>query len=146
MINIPCELCGKSEGLVRAIVEGTELTVCSACGRFGQILAKPKIIPKVQKKVAVVEVEFGIVDDYSKLIKDAREKRGLKQEEAAIAMNEKESILSKIEAGKQKPSIDLAKKLEKFFHITLIEEVKAESMTLEKSTLDGLTIADFIKK
>jgi len=36
-----CDLCGKEiEKLISAEIEGTELTVCGGCGKFGTILGK----------------------------------------------------------------------------------------------------------
>ena len=75
----------------------------------------------------------------------ARERSGLKQEELAKKLNEKESIISSIESGKFKPSINLAHKLEKFFNINLIEELGGEEFELSSSEGSGMTIGDMIK-
>ena len=60
-------------------------------------------------------------------------------------MNEKESIISLIEKGKFGPSLKLAEKLEKFFHINLIETVEEKAVEKGKSKSAGFTIGDMLK-
>ena len=54
-------------------------------------------------------------------IRNKRDELGLKQEDFAKMLNEKESIIHKLETGEFKPSLKLAKKLEKKFGLKLIE-------------------------
>jgi ribosome-binding protein aMBF1 (putative translation factor) len=75
-----CDLCGKGmEKLLRAEVEGTELTVCEGCGKYGVVLReaveekKSIVLPK--KKVIVEETEERIVPGFAEKIKRAREKK-----------------------------------------------------------------------
>lgn len=117
-----CELCGKQRELVLALVENSEMKVCSDCAKFGKVLREIKEVEKEEKKVDEEEFVEGIVEDYSKLIKDKREKMGLKQEELAKKLNLKESIIHKIEIGDLEPSIELSKRLENFLRIKLITE------------------------
>ena len=69
----------------------------------------------------------------------------MKQEELAKKINEKESRLHKIESGHFTPSLRLARKLEKFLKITLVEQVAEDTSPLEKSKSESLTLGDFIK-
>src|SRR4030042_5714553 len=108
-----CEICGRERNLVIALIEGSQMKVCSDCGRYGKVLNEIKTVKKEKKKVEEEEYVEGIVEDYAKLIKDKREKLGLKQEEIAKKINEKESVIHKIENGSLEPSIALAKKLER---------------------------------
>ena len=117
-----CELCGKRKELVLALVENSEMKVCSDCAKFGKVLREIKEVEEEEKKVEEEEFVEGIVEDYSKLIKDKREKMGLKQEELAKKLNLKESIIHKIEIGDLEPSIELSKRLENFLRIKLITE------------------------
>ena len=141
-----CNMCGKDTRLVKAIIEGTEMDVCKECAKFGKIVKRVKLVSKPKKKKEEIpEVMKRVVSDYAARIKNAREKEGLKQEELAKKLNEKESIISLIEKGKFAPSLKLAEKLEKFFHIKLIEEVEEKSSDKEKLKAAGFTIGDIIK-
>ena len=87
-----------------------------------------------------------IKDGYGLMIKKTRERLGLKQEELAQKIAEKESIIHKLESGKIRPSMKLAKKLERFLEIKLVEmEEEEESPIVPKGTGGGFTIGDMIK-
>jgi len=143
-----CEVCGKNfENLEKAIVEGVMMNVCSDCSKFGKVIAirKPLIEPKRVIPIQTKEVVEDIVTDYAEIIKKAREKKGLKQEDLAKNIAEKESVIHKVETGSLKPSFILARKLEQFFGIKLIEtleEKKEVNLNLKDS---GLTIGDLLK-
>ncbi len=142
----PCELCGKQDKLVTAIVEGTELNVCENCGKYGKIIRKP-VLPKKEfvKTKTEPEIVEKVMSDYSKKIREARQAKNMTQEEFAKMLNEKESIIQKIETGTFKPSIDLARKLEKKLGITLIEKDETVNIDLKKGNTGTLTIGDLIK-
>lgn len=144
-----CDMCGKEGSLLVAMIEGVQLSVCNACARHGKILKKEKPKPKKFAKARPKEekeVVQLIVKDYDKRIRKAREKLGMSQKEFAQKINEKESILQKLETKQFKPKIELASKFEKMFNITLLETVEIEK---EKKTTNEqrgpLTIGDLIK-
>ena len=143
-----CEICGKRfDNLERAIVEGVLINVCHDCSKFGKVITikKPLIEPERIISVQRREETEDIVDNYAELIKQAREKKGLKQEELAMNIAEKESIIHKIETRSLKPSFKLARKLEQFLGIKLIElqeEKKDLSLNLKNN---GLTIGDLLR-
>ena len=87
-----------------------------------------------------------INENYPNLIKNKREKLGLKQEELAIKLAERESLIRKIERGEIKPSLKLARKLEDKLGIKLVlqKEVKTEFES-SKEKPGSLTIGDMIK-
>ena len=92
------------------------------------------------------EPEFRTVSNYSQLIKSARERKGLKQEDFAKFLNEKESVVAKWESGTMKPSIVIARKLENTLGIKLVEEEINDSYEKKVSKeSDVLTLGDFIK-
>jgi uncharacterized protein (TIGR00270 family) len=126
-------------------IEGTIMKVCISCSNFGTKIQPQKIIP-IKKKFIATEPEISVIENYSCLIKHAREKKNQKQGELALAVGEKLSLIQKVESGHKTPSIALARKLEKFFHITLIEKISLEGATLPPSTTKELTIADLLKK
>jgi putative transcription factor len=146
-----CELCGRDlEEFFSAIIEGSTLQVCSNCSKFGQVVerkGKINVIPIKQKvRRNEEDIEF-IVPEYSKLIKEAREKKGLTQEELAKNINEKESLIHQVESGHMKPDLNLALKLGKYFEINLVEKyiepnVKDLQINFKNK---NLTIGDLIK-
>jgi len=140
-----CEICGEERELVRAIVEGSLLDVCEECAKFGNTV----VVKKIQKeektlKKQTVDIINIINPDYPKLIKESREKLGLRQKDLALKANEKESVIHKLETGSLQPTILLARKLERILSINLIElyQDTHESLNLKD---DKLTIGDILK-
>ena len=147
-----CELCGKETELFRALVEGTELNACKECCRFGKVLRKAAVKQEQAKTAEHAkenkqepETVETITSDYSEKIRNAREKRGLKQDEFAKMLSEKESKIQKMETGKYEPSIDTARKMEKILGIKLVEEIKDEGFKPKGKGGEGVTIGDIVK-
>jgi len=144
-----CDMCGSSGKLFRAKVEGAELTVCQKCSKFGNILGvvkdlEEKEVIRLRKEPESENIEI-IVQDYAEKIRKKRESLGLTQKDFAKKINEKESLIQKIESGNFKLSIALAKKIEKFLKLRLIEEYEEKHETQKHTKSEGLTIGDFIK-
>jgi len=117
-----CELCGKKIKVsVEARIGGVLLDVCSECAKSGTIVERPKPKPIIQRKQVRVEAEELVIPDFAQKIRQARQQKGLKQEEVAKSLNEKLSVINSIENGRITPDLKLAKKLERFFGISLIE-------------------------
>lgn len=139
-----CEMCGAEASLMSAMVEGTEMRVCAKCGKFGKVLSRPQRAP--QRKVAATpEVVESIVDDFAKRIRGARERSGKTQKEFAQMLNEKESVIQKLETGQLNPPIKLARKLERVLKITLVEELEDAPVKAGKKDSGPLTIGDILK-
>ena len=150
MININCDLCGKTtESLAKAIIEGVELDVCTECAKFGKVIAikRPsakeqiKQIAKQREKEERIEL---LVENYAEIIKRKREEIGLTQKEFANRINEKESTIHNIETGALDPPLNLAKKLENVLGIKLIEEYEESHETSKGRRINGFTLGDFI--
>ena len=140
-----CEICGrKTNKLKKVVVDGAELMVCEACSKYGRELYQDKKekVEKVVKKVIDVQEEE-ISEDFHKILREKREKEGLTQEEMAKKLGIKESLYKKLEEGDVKPSLDLAKKIEKILGVKLTKKVILFEEE-EKKTF-GLTVADVIK-
>ncbi|HDH27525.1 MAG TPA: TIGR00270 family protein [Euryarchaeota archaeon] len=125
-----CEICGK-EILKKAVdvdIEGTRMRVCGACARLGKRYVAPAAAakpgfrshrrPAAPKKEKVLE----IVDDCAVLVRKNRERLGLTQDQLGAKINEKGSVISRIESGHMEPDMRMAKKLERFLGVTLLEE------------------------
>ncbi|MGM5481440.1 MAG: multiprotein bridging factor aMBF1 [Nanobdellota archaeon] len=156
-----CDMCGKKgTTTVRAMVEGVEMNVCPACSKYGEKLTDHSDTYSTNVKREVRRRQYKsypdedkrIAPDYSGRIKQAREKLGLKQEDLAKKLNEKESLLHKFESGHMRPSFKVARKIERFLRITLIENVasgnEAENIIHDSSSSsgEGLTMGDLLKK
>lgn len=64
---------------------------------------------------------YDLAEDYDEKIKDARDAMGLTQEELAKKINEKRSIIAKLETKDIRPDEKTARKLEKILGIDLKE-------------------------
>jgi len=128
------------------------MKTCKACAKFGeareisapqQRQAKKKIYRKSRPKPQPLPE---VVEDYHDIIRRAREKKGLTQEELGLIINEKASVINRLESKRMSPSITLARKLERALEITLLEESEEVSPSeFRKGENAELTIGDIIK-
>lgn len=142
-----CHICGAvRESLFKSWVEMTSISVCEDCSRFGKTIESPKILQSnwfIANKVEEIEI---VERDYFLKIKNAREKRGLTHGELAKLLAERESSLHHIETGKLKPTIELAKKIEKTLGITIIsKDYIGGNVSKKNSSNASLTIGDIVK-
>lgn len=116
-----CELCGSqiSGSAFTIVVEDVVMNVCRSCSRHGKAYSagKKRKTPKEEFKIRLPRVR----NDYSKLIKQAREKQGLSQDELGNKIDEVGSVVKLLEEGKFRPDPELAKKIEDSLGITLVE-------------------------
>jgi|SRR3989337_2634883 len=166
-----CEVCGRKihENPNRVVIEGAKLYACNECAKHGKSTweeppkikfaelskqstsgAAPTKGPiQIKKKVikAKVDTSQEIVEGYSEIIRQAREKLGLSHEDLGMKINEKESVLRKIETGKISPDNLLVSRLEHTLKIKLLVPVEEERtpQNLPKSASQELTLGDIIK-
>lgn len=144
-----CDMCGTDAELFRCKIENTYLNVCKKCSQYGEVIHKIKeIIPSTDKKKEIIaknELIQIINPDFSSLIKKKREALNLKQKELAQKIGEKESIIHKLESRNIEPSISLARKLEKFLNIKIVEKYEEKSSTNNIKNSQVLTIGDLFK-
>ncbi len=136
-----CEICGRECKSTREIsLEGACLQACSRCAQLGEPvqrrkkpssqtrpIAKPRssstryttVRPRSQRR------ELVPVEDFTKLIRRAREERKWSQKDVANKLHERTSVITKVESGKMAPTINLARKLERLFKLTLLEETES---------------------
>ncbi|MHB8604932.1 MAG: multiprotein bridging factor aMBF1 [Thermoplasmatota archaeon] len=159
-----CEMCGKElPSLRRATIEGTVMSVCSNCVRFGVEIAglKTEVTgrSRITDSLARREVrgrprdvydamEEELVEDYSKIIRDARNRRGLSLEQLGAKLLERVNTLSQVESGALRPSDTLVKKLEKEFGVKLMEKptmpAGVSGVTNRKDASKSFTLGDMI--
>ena len=167
-IDKECPVCGSiiwGKGQ-RVLLEGAKITVCNNCAQHGVKIQKHStstyikssfsrdraIRPKRQalKKPRIDDLE--IIPDYAKKIRNARNTLGLNQDQFAQKLNEKPSLLRRIETGKVEPTIKLAKKIEDVYKIKIIKKVTeieadvSNNKYMKKSSGTSLGDLAFIKK
>jgi len=136
-----CELCG-SKATRKTKIEGAVLSVCDECVGYGQEIKIPVIV-EYKKQLPKLESDTVVKGNLKDLVRNARQKRGLRQEELAAKLNEKFSVIKRVEEG-WVPSPVLISKLEKFFNMELQETVE-ESVVSKKKGKDSLTIGDIVE-
>ncbi len=142
-----CDLCGIENALFRMKIEGSSINSCEKCSRFGKIIGKlNESEVKIKRKSVAEEKTESVIDGYDKIIRREREKKNLKQSELAKELNEKESVIQKIENKQMMPSLKLAKKMEKFFGIKLVENIPDYKVEIKKVERGGFTLGDAIKQ
>jgi len=161
-VSYYCEMCGREldqREAKKAMVEGSLLILCPSCY---QRLSKHSVVKeapdkttqkkeKARAKQAPVRPpsrkaeEYEVVEDYAVRVKSAREKLGWSQEVLAQKVGESVNTIKRIESSKLKPSIELAKKLEKILGVKLLEPIVeeiGEAHTMSRG--EYLTIGDLI--
>lgn len=117
-----CELCGSSsDSLKKVKIEGTKLKVCDSCADMGEEVGSSSNKKRKKKKKSRTKRSSDkvLVSNYGEKIKEARESEQLSISEVADDLNEKESLLRKLESQDLKPDKPLANKLSKKFGVTL---------------------------
>ncbi|MEM3617021.1 MAG: helix-turn-helix domain-containing protein, partial [Candidatus Bathyarchaeia archaeon] len=97
---------------------------------------------------AAFESSLELVDDYDVKVRQAREKLGLTHEELGKKINEKVSVLKKVETRKIKPDDKLAAKLEHALRIRLLvpaSQEKVPTTVVSKKPSRSLTLGDLVQ-
>lgn len=155
-----CELCGKEVNETKTVkVEGSEMEVCGECEKYGkEVLTSEKknqstqeVLQRIKEKKShgssdsYEESTEELALDYSERIESARLESDLTQEELAKQINEKKSVIAKLEREDMRPSEDLREKLENTLSIELTEKIKSAPTKTTEET-EGLTIGDLIEE
>ena len=119
-----CDICGRETEKQYVIdVEGATMYACQSCaGSMAPIEVidnAPAQQPVNAKRHAVIQEEEEVMEGYGSIIRAAREKLGLTNKDLAARINEKESLLVRIERNRLVPDPKVAKKLEKALMINL---------------------------
>ncbi len=152
-----CEICGKEIRYrpVKIIVEGTELNVCSECREYGVEEVSTSVqhgITRVVKKdrkpqhsKPIVFTEE-LVEGFNEIIRRERQKRSWSQEDLAKKIQEKESLIRKIENAEITPEPEVIEKLERLFEVKLRERVQEVKPSPQKKLVPTLGDVVVIKK
>ncbi|MFY9716548.1 MAG: multiprotein-bridging factor 1 family protein [Thermoplasmata archaeon] len=148
-----CEMCGNDvESVSRVKLEGTVLRLCPACARFGELLDPPPpaatALPqtpvrarpmtpasrpiggarRMEERDLYREIgELELAPDWSKRVRSAREALVWTPEDLGKKLNEKKSVVLKIESGNIHPTDALVRKLEHLLKVRLRAEPETTS-------------------
>ncbi|MFQ6053079.1 MAG: multiprotein bridging factor aMBF1 [Candidatus Bathyarchaeia archaeon] len=147
-----CEVCGREiRGPPhRRIIEGARMTVCPQCARFGSgdwTPSRPKAPSRRQRPRSEVEAaeRLELVEGYGEKIRKARERLRMTVEDLGRKINEKESVIKKLEREELTPDRRLVRKLKNALKIELlVVEEFPRAPTLPRPTR-GRTLGDIIK-
>ena len=131
------------------------MIVCKHCASLGTELPNPPARPTIRTAFAPKArppvgrlpreyVESDLIEDYSRVIKEAREKVKLSQQDLAMKAKAKLSVIQKIEIGKIEPPIPLSRELEHILHVKLLvprEEIEVPIASLNQE-VQGVSIGD----
>jgi len=144
-----CEICGKeTKKIFLTEIEGVVVRVCEECSKGGKILniISENNKPKIERQMSnYQDEEYELIEDYGKVIEEARKKIGISLEELAKRIGEKGSLVRKIEREEIRPSDKIIDKLEKFLRIRLREKIDYKPKENKKQLEEKLRIADVIK-
>lgn len=170
---VQCEMCGtETTGPTTIRIEGAELDVCDECVSFGTTVETEESASSSDTKYSTTSTGtsqssgstttrsesssrgtdyYDTVDtlaqDYDDRVRRAREQRELTQAELADELNEKASLIRKVERGETLPSDSLQSKLERYLDISLTGE--ADDTTEEWRADDetgSYTLGDVVKR
>ena len=149
-----CELCGsQTPSPYIVLVEGVELRVCAKCARGKKVVVHPQqhrqnegASPRARKpSPRVKEEDLEVVEAYGEVIKRGREAMNIPIKVLGEMINEKETLLLRIEEQKTIPSIQLARKLERALKIKLLEQPSADVSERGAGGRHDLSIGDLVR-
>jgi len=156
-ISMRCEICGKkvTGKPVRTKIDNSIMSTCNDCSKFGKIQREPPRPNRGPGSRGSVgrrrtfrsqEPTHEVIEDYQKVIREAREKKGWSREDLGENIYEKVSVINRLESGKMVPDLKLARKLEKSLNITLLEKTE-EAQLDESNSLNRrkATIGDVVR-
>ena len=158
---LQCDVCGREiiGSPHRVIIEGAKLTTCAECAKLGSSEWKPepkrlKILPKTRsarqfrlrqakERSRDIREDLTIIENFGSIIKKARQRSGLSQEDLGRKISEKVSVIRKIEGEKMMPNERLARKLEHALGVKLLVPlVEPEVFTPSPKVNRGITLGE----
>ncbi|MFC4552515.1 MULTISPECIES: multiprotein bridging factor aMBF1 [Halorussus] len=173
---VQCEMCGAETGSPKTIkVEGAELDVCDNCADFGTEVKTQSDSGSTSTKYSTSSSSSSssssassgstsggssrsrrndmfddmdeVAQDYDDRIRRARENAGLSQEDLANELNEKASLIRKLERGDILPSDEVQQKLERKLDISLTAGGSTDDEEWSGGSSTGeYTLGDVVKR
>lgn len=169
-----CEFCGKKNvQLFTVEVAGSRAKACSDCKHLGKVVEEPvknmntqfnknmkgsysqhsnDNTNRISKTKTSLVLE--LVPNYTSIIHSALAKKNMNLHQLARVLNIKESTLNKYFSGKIQPDENIAKKLERFFEISILkesEDIESTKISLQDNMLESdenveLSLGDLLQK
>ncbi len=172
---VQCEMCGAETAAPKtAKIEGAELQVCDSCVNFGTEVKREDATDTSTKystgstgtndaqstspssttggsgggrRADLFDEMETLASDYPERIREAREERGLSQEDLAGELNEKASLIRKLERGDMQPTDAIQAKLEGHLEISLTEGLGGDDDEWEGDISPGsMTLGDVVQR
>jgi len=107
----------------------------------------PRVVPSSTNRDRLPRTidESELLDGFPRIIKQAREKLGMSQQQLAFKAKETVTMIQKIELGKMQPPMRLAVELEHILRVKLVapkEEVEIPTPPIKQTGDDGPTLGD----
>lgn len=148
-----CELCGKIVDSTTTVkVAGSNMQACGKCRALGSEVNRESptsLSHSFRKRKKEGNMEMEVIPNYAPIINSALAKKGLNIHQLARMLNIKESTLNKYFTGKIKPDVVVARRLETFFEITILEYREAQDLgdvMVDETESKELSLGDMIKK
>ncbi len=101
--------------------------------------------PRTSSVTARDVAMYDIVDNYPELVRKGRERMGLSIRDLAQRVRESENVIKRIELGRLKPPLDLARRLEDVLKVKLIVRSIEDDINLATSPrADEVTLGDIV--
>ncbi|MCW4050087.1 MAG: multiprotein bridging factor aMBF1 [Candidatus Bathyarchaeota archaeon] len=155
-----CEVCGREiygQPYYR-VIEGGKMTVCGQCAQFSKqewdprkpqarpIRRRPSGAPQIRRRSDIEVAEsIEVVEKYGILIRKTRQKKGLTIEDFAKKLNEKESVIKKMEKEQLNPNMTLIRKIQNELGINLLDTSPATKGPVLSRPMGPRTLGDMIK-
>jgi len=156
-----CEVCGRQTTMLRVVsIEGSELNACPECARFGvEMSPRPKrstsapvhvseALEKREKRAQTFDVfqqaAEELAPDFPQRIRKARERLNWTPEDLGKKLNEKKSVVLKLEAGQMRPDDALIRKVERTLGIKL-KERPTQAAAPKSAGRRDLTLGDLVR-
>jgi putative transcription factor len=173
---VQCEMCGAETANPNTVkIEGAELEVCDECTDFGtEVQTADAGSTTTKYSTGSSDTSSGqssgssggassgggggrrrdmfddmdeVAQDYDETLRTAREAAGLSQEDLAKQLNEKASLIRKLEHGDVLPSDEVQRKLERALDIDLSAGGTAEDTEWEGGSATGeYTLGDVVER
>lgn len=160
--GLTCEVCGRTVRRKRYYkFQGLTLILCESCAKrlnAEEVIVTPTVKLKQQRfslteqrkvgasRRGLEELEYEFEPNFGEIIRRARVRKGLELEKFAHMLGVSSSYLSKIEKGKVKPDLYLARRIERILNIRILRRIHMELLESVGSTYEDevkpLTLGD----
>ena len=164
-------MCGTEVASLTTVkIEGAEIEVCDDCTSFGTEVRTESSSSSSTKYSTSSTGSSGssgstsgggsstrrrrdmfdemdeVAQDYDERIRRGRESAGLTQEELANALNEKASLIRKLERGDVLPSDEVQRKLERKLDVSLVESAGGDEEWESDGSAGTTTLGDVVRR